>query len=200
MAKLIKINLNQTISKAELNEIKAEQQKWIIFGSICILFIVLSAWFFIINNSMSNLITAREGTIDEIIARTNKLKKEGQINLSKSDIESLYKVEEKRIIWSTKLKEFANIIPEDMTITNVHYKQKRLIISAISRLQPNEKDFQSIERFIALIEKSTEFSTHFSKPTLKKSELDKSEGQEFLSFDVELKLKKTKKSKRKSKK
>ena len=196
MAKLIKINLNQTISKAELNEIKAEQHKWIIFGSICILFLSLSTWFFTINNSLSNLVSARQETIDEIIARTNQLKKEGQINLSKSDIELLYKVEEKRIIWSTKLKEFANIIPEDMTITNIHYKQKRLIISAISRLQPNEKDFQAIEKFISSIEKSTEFTTHFSKPTLKKSELDKSEGQEFLSFDIELKLKKIKKKKK----
>ena len=34
---LITINLNQTISRFELEEIKKEKNKWIVFSSICVL-------------------------------------------------------------------------------------------------------------------------------------------------------------------
>ena len=48
------------------------------------------------------------------VEKTNTLKKDGQINLAKSDIESLYTIEEERIIWSKKLKELARVIPDDI--------------------------------------------------------------------------------------
>ena len=35
--KLIKIDLNQTVSKAQLEEIKEEQKRWILFGFIIFL-------------------------------------------------------------------------------------------------------------------------------------------------------------------
>ena len=121
MNKFIFINLNQTVSRAELSAIKEEKQRWILFGSIAFIFTLLLGWFISINLSLSKLIESRENTITDIIEKTNTLKKDGQINLAKSDIESLYTIEEERIIWSKKLKELARVIPDDMTIINVHY-------------------------------------------------------------------------------
>ena len=197
MNKFIFINLNQTVSRAELSAIKEEKQRWILFGSVAFIFTLLLGWFIAINISLSNLIESRENTITDIIEKTNTLKKDGQINLAKSDIESLYVIEEERIIWSKKLKELARIIPDDMTIINVHHKQKRLVVSAIARLYPDEKAFTIIEKFIDVLESNPEFSNDFSSTELKRSQLDKSQGQEFLFFEIELKLnKKTKKSKK----
>ena len=198
MNKFILINLNQTISRAELNALKEEKQRWILFGVITFAFFVLLGWFLTINISMSNLIDARNDTITDIIKKTNQLKKDGQINLAKSDIESLYDIEQNRVIWSTKLKELTKIIPNDMTITNVHFKQKKLVVSAIARLYPEVKAFTIIEKFIDVLENNPEFSKNFSSTELKRSQLDRSQGQEFLFFEIELKLnKKKKKTKRK---
>ena len=46
---------------------------------------------------MQYVIDERNNTIDRIITDTAKLKSSGQINLSKKDINNLYKVESKRI-------------------------------------------------------------------------------------------------------
>ena len=199
MNKFILINLNQTVSRAELSAIKEEKQRWAFFGIVTLLFVILLGWFISINLSMNSLINARQDTITDIIDKTNQLKKDGQINLAKSDIESLYDIEQERVIWSTKLKALTQIIPDDMTILNVHFKQKRLVISAIARLYPEVKAFTIIEKFINVLENDAEFSKNFSSTELKRSQLDKSQGQEFLFFEIELKLNKTKK-KRKSKK
>ena len=200
MKKFILINLNQTVSRAELSALKEEKQRCVLFGIASLAFIILLGWFISINISMNNLIDARKDTITDIIEKTDQLKKDGQINLAKSDIESLYDIEQQRVIWSTKLKELTKIIPDDMTILNVHFKQKRLVISAIARLYPEVKAFTIIEKFINVLESNPEFSKYFSSTELKRSQLDKSQGQEFLFFEVELKLNKKKKSNRKSKK
>ena len=200
MKKFILIDLNQTVSRAELSALKEEKQRWMFFGIVSFLFVILLGWFISINLSMNNLINAREETITDIIEKTNQLKKDGQINLAKSDIESLYDIEQQRVLWATKLKELTRIIPDDMTILNVHFKQKRLVISAIARLYPEVKAFTIIEKFINVLESNPEFSKNFSSTELKRSQLDKSQGQEFLFFEIELKLNKTKKKKTKKSK
>ena len=200
MKKFILIDLNQTVSRAELSALKEEKQRWMFFGLVSFLFVILLGWFISINLSMNNLINAREETITDIIEKTNQLKKDGQINLAKSDIESLYDIEQQRVLWATKLKELTKIIPDDMTILNVHFKQKRLVISAIARLYPEVKAFTIIEKFINVLESNPEFSKNFSSTELKRSQLDKSQGQEFLFFEIELKLNKTKKKKTKKSK
>ena len=47
--KLIKINLNQTVSKAQLDYINEEKQRWMLFGGICALFAIYLIWFGFIN-------------------------------------------------------------------------------------------------------------------------------------------------------
>ena len=199
MNKFILINLNQTVSRAELSAMKEEKQRWALFGIVTFLFVLLLGWFITINFSMNSLINARQDTITDIIDKTNQLKKDGQINLAKSDIESLHDIEQERVIWSTKLKALTQIIPDDMTILNVHFKQKRLVISAIARLYPEVKAFTIIEKFINVLENDAEFSKNFSSTELKRSQLDKSQGQEFLFFEIELRLNKTKKKKKRKK-
>ena len=67
MKKFILIDLNQTVSRAELSALKEEKQRWMFFGLVSFLFVILLGWFISINLSMNNLINAREETITYII-------------------------------------------------------------------------------------------------------------------------------------
>ena len=71
MNKFILINLNQTVSRAELSAMKEEKQRWALFGVVTFLFVFLLGWFITINFSMNSLINARQDTITDIIDKTN---------------------------------------------------------------------------------------------------------------------------------
>ena len=103
---LIKINLNQTVSKAQLEQIKEEKQRWILFGFIILLIVGSLSWLFMINRKLNYVIEQRKNTIKEITTKTEELTSKGQINLSKIDIKNLHKLENKRIYWSDKFLEF----------------------------------------------------------------------------------------------
>ena len=187
--KLIKINLNQTISKAQLEEIKEEQKRWIVFGVICLLFVSSLTWFYFLNNRLNTIISERESTIEKIIKETNALKEEGQINLSKTDINNLYKLQNKRIYWSDKFIEFSNITPEDMVITKIEFKGKKMKVNAIANLENNEKEFKVVENFMKLIEENDKFNKDFKDIKFGYMDKEFSKKQELLSFKIEAKLK-----------
>ena len=48
--KLIKINLNQTVSKAQINFINKEKKRWYVFGLISALFLCNLIWLLSINS------------------------------------------------------------------------------------------------------------------------------------------------------
>ena len=59
MKKLISINLNQTINKAVLAEMKKEQSRWIMSGSIFLLFVMSFGFLVSLNGSLSTLVDKR---------------------------------------------------------------------------------------------------------------------------------------------
>ena len=80
---LIKINLNQTVSKAQLEELKEEQKRWVLFGVICFLFLASFTWIYLINSRLNYIVEKRENIIEEIQFKTKELTNKGKINLSK---------------------------------------------------------------------------------------------------------------------
>mgnify|MGYP001357228489 CR=1 FL=1 len=201
MGKIIQINLNQTINKAVLAEMKKENTRWWIFGSIVAVFLVCGGVLYSYNSSLGSLIDQRETRIDDIIVKTKSLKKEG-IDLSKKDIESYHNFEIGRIFWAKKLELLSSITPDYMAITELDYRNGRFVVSAISQVNPDEKDFMVIDKFINLLKDTDEFSQTFKTIKFLNSERSVSRGVEILSFKVEAKLdqKKIKKLKRKSNK
>ena len=200
MSKYIIINLNQTVSRFQQEELKLEKQRWIVFGVILFLFLSISIWFSIINYNANSLITERKLTIDNINKEINSLKKEGQINLSKKDIESLYKLEGERIFWTDKLQVLANITPINMAITELEFDKKKFNISAVTRLSDDLKEFDVVENFIQLLEQNEEFSNDFTSIKFISSERIRSRGSESFTFKVEAKLKSKKKRSKKVRK
>ena len=78
------------------------------------------------NYRMNNIIDSRQETIAKIIKDTEELKKSGKINLSKIDIKTLNKFENKRMFWAPKLIALSEITPEDMAITGLDFENKKL--------------------------------------------------------------------------
>lgn len=185
---LIKTNLNRTYSSAKLQEKRGERNKWIIFGFITLGFLVNLIWFIKINISIDNLITQRQDTITQLIEDTNKLQQNGQINISKLDIENLYKIESHRIKWADKLKELAIITPEDMAITGLEFRNEKLIINAISLINESEKEFSIVENLIKTLQENEIIAKDFSSIRFKKSQRKITRGQEILVFVIEAKL------------
>ena len=197
--KFILINLNQTVSRFQLEEEKAEKNRWIVFGAIASLFLLLIIWFLTINSSINNLISDRKITIHELRNEIESLKKEGQVELSKADIESLHKLDSERVFWANKLLILSEITPVEMAITEIEYDKRKLIIAAITRLN-EEKEFEIVKSFIELLKSNEEFSKDFSSIQFLKSERTRVRGQENMIFKVEAKVKsKSKRSKAKRK-
>ena len=189
MSKLIRINLNQTISKAQLEHLKEEKKRWVIFSLICLLFLGYLGWFAFINNRMDYIIENRKDIIRTIIRSTEELKKEGKINLSKSDIKALNKLEDKRMFWAPKLMALSEITPDRMAITGLEYDHKRLKISAISSVDKTQKDFDIVENFMKRINENKEFNSDFKDIKFESMEKSNAKGNEVLSFTIEAKLK-----------
>lgn len=199
--KFIVINLNQTVNRFQLEEMKLERTRWIIFGAISFIMVGLSVWFLILNSSSNSLISSREAIIDEIKTEINELKKEGQINLAKKNIESLYKLENERVFWVNKLQTLADITPINMAITELEFSKKKFSISAVTRLGDDSKEFDVIEYFIELLKENEYFSKDFTSIKFSSSERINSRGNEIFTFKVDCLLKsKSKRAKKKRRK
>ncbi len=199
--KFISIDLNQTVNRFQLEEIKLERTRWIIFSIISMIMVGLSVWFFILNSSSNSLISSRGVIINEINTEINELKKDGQINLSKKNIESLYKLENERIFWVNKLQTLADITPINMAITELEFNKKKFSISAVTRLGDDSKEFDVIEYFIELLKKNEYFSKDFTSVKFSSSERINSRGAEIFTFKVDCLLKsKSKRTKKKRRK
>ena len=87
-----------------------------------------------------------------------------------------------------------------MAITEISYHNGRMIISAVSQINPDEKDFKVIDRFVNLLKDTEEFNEDFVEIKFQNSERIISRNVEILSFKVFAKIDKNliKKMKRKS--
>ena len=189
MEKLILINLNQMVNRAQLLEMRKDRWRWVVFGILALLFFGFGYSFYTIQRDMEDLINKREERIVDVKNQIASLKAKADIDLSKKDVESLYDLEEKRIVWALKLMALSEITPDDMAITEVAYSDAagngRLLLSGISHLQAEDKEFTVVEEFIDLLKQHTDFANDFKYIRFISSNRHLFRGQEILQFKVE---------------
>ncbi len=185
---LIKVDLNQTVSKAQIDFINEEKKRWYIFTAISLLFLISFIWLLVINSKMSSIVEQRKNTIETINSKINNLQEKGQINLSKQDINNLHKFESKRVFWTEKLIALSKITPEDMAITKIEFKGKKLFISAISNIGSGQKEFTVVENFMKKIDTNNEFNKDFKDIKFDYLDKERAKSDELLSFKVEARL------------
>ena len=150
---LIKIDLNQTVSRFELEEIKKEKSRWIIFSSICILMFIMLCFNYFILTQYRGLFSSRLSSSQKLISEADEIRKNyekyntGDLNLSISqiDIDQLFSVESSRIPLAQKLEALAHDIPEKMSILDFEYSYDKTeiiitLISEIDKYTDNKKE------------------------------------------------------------
>ena len=196
--KYIIIDLNQTVSRHQLEAIQDEKKRDLISGAIVFTLLGIFIWFNIINYNLSSIIEERETRIEDLNAKILNLKSEGKINLSKKDVESLYKFDEKRVFWAPKIMSLTKLTPENMSITQIQFLRKKLNISAITELEEDVKEFDVVESFIAKLKSDETFFNDFESIRFLNSSQDNVKGHKTFTFKVEAKLKSASKRKKKN--
>lgn len=189
MEKFIHINLNQTINRAQLMEIRRERWRWVGFVVVILVFITLGYAIYSINTEMDDLIENRETRIEDVISQIEALKEKAEVDLSKRDVESLFKMEKSRIVWAKIFTILAEVTPEDMAITEMYFTDSHgngsLVISGISHTFNEEKEFSIIDDFVTLLESNEYFSKSFTYIRFLSSDRHLTRGQEISQFKVE---------------
>ena len=117
-----------------------------------------------------------------------KLQKDISINLSKKDIESLFKFESKRQYWTPKLQALASLTPLNMVLTEIEFVKNKLRITAMTKLEEGVKEFDVIEEFMNLFQEDENFKTNFNNIKFVSSSREKTNKSATLSFKIEAKL------------
>ncbi len=137
MKNLIRINLNQTVSKTELQEKRGDLYRWISFYSIAALFLILIIWQSIII-SKANDIIADQKFLKKII------KKETGQSSRKIAIEDIEKLKDfhmqERIFWGPKLSALISSVTDDMAITSMELIKRRFKMTVYARVDSLDKE------------------------------------------------------------
>ena len=140
MKNLIKINLNQTVSKTELKEKKQNIFQWGLFSFMVLGLLGLITWIIILIVNINVIIEDQNKTIAGQKEATNALKSETidtleeEVNTSEDsdkstnkgagisveDVNHLKKFQENRIFWGPKLTALIESVPDDMVITEMN--------------------------------------------------------------------------------
>ncbi len=200
--KYILIDLNQTVSRHQLEEMQLEKRRNIILGAISVALLSVFVWFNVINFNLSSIISERKDRIADLNKKIDNLESESKINLSKDDVKSLFRLDEKRVFWAPKIMALTKLTPETMSITQIEFLRKKLNISAITELEEGVKEFDVVKDFISRLKSSNEFFSDFESVRFLDSSQDNVKGHKTFTFRIEAKLKsdakrkKSKKSKR----
>ena len=192
--KFIRINLNQTVSRFELAEIKKEKDRWIIFGVFCLFFILILGFNFFILHKYNELISSRLKNAQKLINDSDEIRKnyenynkgEGNLDLSisQADIDRLFEVESNRISLSKKLESLAFDIPENMSLLDFeyHYDKKEVVIILISEIEKyTENKIKLIDQITQNFMNDGDFNSYDLRP-----EKDNHKQQEYYKVIVTL--------------
>ena len=186
----IRINLNQMVSRFQLEEMVLDKQQWNITYAMIALFVVSILFLNYNNIKFNNIIDERNQNIEDLETNIRKLQKDISINLSKKDIESLFKFESKRQYWTPKLESLAALTPLNMVLTEIEFVKNRLRITAMTKLEEGVKEFDVIEAFMSLFQENENFKKNFNNIKFVSSSREKTNKSATLSFKIEAKLNK----------
>tara|TARA_Y100000590_G_scaffold462324_1_gene626144 strand:+ start:718 stop:1344 length:627 start_codon:yes stop_codon:yes gene_type:complete len=179
MKNLIKINLNQTISKAQLEFVKQERIRWGIFATISILFIINIAWLSLTAYRLSNILETRKtslrNTESSITSHRNQARELQEalnqdtdkitniVSIGVEEVNILNTFEQNRVLWSTKLENLTRILPIEMYLQDIDLKGSQLNITTVSRFPEDQVIMPIIDNFIKKINSDPTFTDDFSE-------------------------------------
>jgi len=177
------INLNKGEDIAE-REARTRRRFEIITMTILILAVmVLSALNIRQYRTIEGIVDVKERIIRDIDRQLDSLKKTGK-NISKEDVLALSKLEKERVLWTKKLLALGELMPEEMSLTYLEYKNNVLLLRYIATLRKDEKEFDRVKGIIDQLRASPLFFRDFADMRLKEQHRGDVEDQDILSFSV----------------
>ena len=114
-------------------------------------------------------------------------------NLSKDDILSFADLEQDRFLWARNLEKMGALTPDDIAITGLKFKRKKLVIKGIALTFEDRKDFEIIDEYVQTLRNNKEFSSNFSKIKYVGHSKVNVRGQDIVRFEIEASSKKSRK-------
>jgi len=188
----IVINLNKAESAETLQARVRERARWVIFGILIALLLGVNTKVWIISVGYDKIIDKKETEIARLKDEIDKLQSEGK-NLSKDDILSFADLEQDRFLWARNLEKMGALTPDDIAITGLRYKRKKLIIKGIALTFEDRKDFEIIDEYVQTLRNNKEFSNNFSKIKYVGHSKVSVRGQDIVRFEIEASSKRSRK-------
>lgn len=177
------INLNKGEDVAE-REARWRKRREIIVLSFLIIFVIILTMINVQQyQTIESILTVKQKTIDDIDRRLDSLKKTGK-NISKQDVLALAKLEKERVLWTKKLLALGELLPEEMAVTYLEYKNQLLLIRFIATIKKDEKEFDRVKEIIDKLRSSPLFFRDFSEMRLKEQHQTEIEDVTILSFSI----------------
>ncbi|MBU1706352.1 PilN domain-containing protein [bacterium] len=183
MIKQFTINLNKGEGEAVLKARVRERRSLIYLAIIAVVLIVLSGFTWVQHRELRDIVKSKQDKITDIQHQLDSLRREGT-KVSKQDIMALAKLEKDRFLWAARLEALAHVLPDGMAITGLKFEHNRLVIKAISKIKPDEKEFERVSRLMDILETTPEFASRFRDIRFTQSKRRQIEDQEVLELVI----------------
>ena len=183
MIKQFTINLNKGEGEAVIKARAKERRSLIYLAIIALVLIVLSGFIWVQHRELREIVTSKQDKIASIQHQLDSLRREGT-KVSKQDVMSLAKLEKDRFLWAARLEALAHVMPDGMALTGLKFEHNRLVIKAISKIKPDEKEFERVSRLMDILETTPEFASRFRDIRFTQSKRRQIEDQEVLELVI----------------
>ncbi len=183
------INLNKGEDIAEREARWRKRREIIVMTILIIGVLVLSLLNVQQYQTIEDILLTKQRTIDEIDRKLDSLQKTGK-NISKDDVLALAKLEKERVLWTKKFLALGELLPEEMAITYLEFKNNLLLIRLISTIDKDEKEFDRVKEIIDKLRNSPLFFRDFSEMRLKEQHQTDVDEVTILSFSIICELEK----------
>lgn len=185
-----KINLNKASNRLDQFENAQKRRKIVGLSFFILLILIGSGFVFYRANNVNKLIKGQEAELQSIEDKITQLEASSDY-LSPEDIYTLAHVAHSRLNWSHKLASLGNLLPKDITITELAYdeSQRVFLIKGISKVRLDMKDLDLVVSIIDLLKAQPEFVNDFSEIKFQSSQRIKHENQEIVKFEIACLLK-----------
>lgn len=185
------INLNKGEDIAE-REARWRKRREVVTLAVMVIFVAVLVMINLQQYKIAeSIITVKEQTIRQIDRQLDSLQKTGK-NISKEDVLSLAKLEKERVLWTKKLLSLGELMPEEMALTYLEYKNQALLLRFISSMKRDEKEFDRVKEIVERLRNSPMFFRDFSEMRLREQHQTSVEDQTILSFSLMCQIDKSK--------
>ncbi len=187
MVRQFTINLNREEGYAQREERKARLRARITNVLATIALLVMAFFTYENDAQYRDIIEAKENQLERIQFQIDSLQQVGR-NVSKNDVLNLERLERDRVLWTSKVYEMANRLPEKMVISGLILSRNELTIECISEIEPGQKEFDMVALYMDRLRNSDDFFDDILAMKFKESKLSDKEVQELLHFAIKCQI------------